>query len=454
MLMKKFLILSVCLLLSAISYAQTLPGGFSHIIDVGQYSDWGKGYLTITDTHFMSISNANNKFWSYFTYYPENGSNLYCGNIILAVDGTSAAGWTKEDFYKKVDNRKDIITLKIRAQEKGKFVDKEVKIHPLYSLPDELKQFGNVFASINGETIVQERKRKLLKETIYEERKDDNFDFFSCFYYDFLLKSNDPLLDMEILKKVDIGDGRRERNEKKPDVIFTIARDANENINSVYIPPSSRTVNVGSTTRARYNYFTKQNDYVTTQRNQTIHEGGYTQETKTADLFLEIAALDTKKLNDKSISYPPIVWKATVKRHVLNPNFNLNEELNVYAGWMTFPPFDRKAYCDEKRIYAPIGVNFSTLEPKEIKRVIEGSPAEVAGLLPGDVIVKADIPNGNKYQRKFCKQNVKQNGWSGLGAYTQYECLVTILRNGKKMEFRLMPKFITLYRYPYWVGAK
>ena len=186
--MKKFLLLSICLLLSAISYAQTLPGGFSHIIDVGQYSDWGKGYLTITDTHFMSISNANNKFWSYFTYYPENGSNLYCGNIILAVDGASAAGWTKEDFYKKVDNRKDIITLKIRAQEKGKIVDKEVKIHPLYSLPDELKQFGNVFASINGETIVQERKCKLLKETIYEERKDDNFDFFSCFYYDFLLK--------------------------------------------------------------------------------------------------------------------------------------------------------------------------------------------------------------------------------------------------------------------------
>lgn len=442
------------MLLSVISYAQTLPGGFSHIIDVGQYSDWGKGYLTITDTHFMSISNANNKFWSYFTYYPEDGANLNCGDLILSVDGVSATGWTKEDFYKKVDNRKDIITLKIRSQEKGKFVDKEVKIHPLYSLPDELKQYGNIFASINGETIVQERKRKLLKEIIYEERKDENFDFFSCYYYDFLLKSNDPLLDMEILKKVDIGDERRERNEKKPDVIFTIARDANENINSVYIPPSSRTVNVGSTTKARYNYFTRQNDYVTTQRNQTIHEGGYTQETKTADLFLEIAALDTKKLNDKSISYPPIVWKATVKRHVLNPNFNLNEELNVYAGWMTFPPFDRKAYCDEKRIYAPIGVKYSTLEPHEIKEVIEGSRAAEAGLQSGDVIISADIPNGNKYRRKYCKKNVKKYGWSPLMNYKDDDCLVTILRNGNKMELWLKSKAIYVYRLPYWMGAK
>ena len=64
MLMKKFLILSVCLLLSAISYAQTLPGGFSHIIDVGQYSDWGKGYLTITDGHFIQV---NDKTYT-FTY--------------------------------------------------------------------------------------------------------------------------------------------------------------------------------------------------------------------------------------------------------------------------------------------------------------------------------------------------------------------------------------------------
>ncbi len=447
---------TLALVVSGIVNAQTLPGGFSHVIDVGQYSDWGKGYLTVTDTHFMSISNANNKFWSHFTYKPENGNELYCGDIILAVDGVSAAGWTKEEFYKKVDNRKDIITLKVRTRksDEGKINDKEVKIRPLYILPDELTPFGNIFASIEGETIVQERKRKLLKETTYEERKDEEFDFFSCSYYDFLLNSNDPLLDMEILKKVDLHTGW-ERNEKKPDIIFTIARDANENISSTYIPPSSRTVNVGSTTRARYNYFTKQNDYVTTQRTQTIREGGYTQETKTADLYLEIAALDARKLNDKSISYPPVVWKATAKRHILNPNFNLNEELNTYAGWMTFPPFDRIAYCiEDKRIYAPIGVNISTLDPHEVKEVVEGSIAAEAGIQSGDVIIKADIPNGGKWRRKYCKQNVKKNGWSGLDAYKEDERLVTISRNGSKMELWLIPKAIYVYRFPYWIGAK
>lgn len=445
-------ILTLVLVISGIASAQTLPGGFSHIIDVGQYSDWGKGYLTITDTHFMSISNANNKFWSHFTYQPDNGIELNCGDLILAVDDVSAAGWTKEEFYKKVDDRKDIITLKIRTIEEGKQIDKEVKIRPLYSLPDELIPFGNIFASITGETTVQERKHKLVKGTIFEERKDEEFDFFSCSYYDFLLNSNDPLLDKEILQKLSI---QGERNEKKPDVIFTIARDANENISSTYIPPSSRTVNVGSTTRARYNYFTKQNDYVTTQRNKTIHEGGYTQETKTADLFLEIAALDTKKLNDKSISYPPVVWKATVKRHILNPNFNLNEQLSAYATWMTFPPFDRIAYCGgEKRIFAPIGVNISTLEPHEVKEVVEGSRAAEVGLQPGDVIVSADIPNGNKYRRKYCKKNVKKYGWNPLANYKEDDCLVTILRNGNKMELWLKPKAIYVYRYPYWVGAK
>ena len=100
--MKKFLILSVCLLLSAISYAQTLPGGFSHIIDVGQYSDWGKGYLTITDGHFIQVNDKTYTFTYEIAENP-NSLGLYCGNLILAVDGISAAGWTKEDFYKKVE---------------------------------------------------------------------------------------------------------------------------------------------------------------------------------------------------------------------------------------------------------------------------------------------------------------------------------------------------------------
>lgn len=32
-----------------------LPGGFKHIIEVGRYSDYGKGYLTITDANGVGI---------------------------------------------------------------------------------------------------------------------------------------------------------------------------------------------------------------------------------------------------------------------------------------------------------------------------------------------------------------------------------------------------------------
>lgn len=112
------------------------------------------------------------------------------------------------------------------------------------------------------------------------------------------------------------------RVEKKPEILFTISRNANESINTTYVPPSSRTINVGSKTTAQYNYLTKQNEYTTRQKYQTITEGGYTKETVINDLFLEIAALDVNKLNDTNITYPPIVWIGTIKRHVINPKFS------------------------------------------------------------------------------------------------------------------------------------
>lgn len=99
-----------------------LPGGFKHIIEVGRYSDYGKGYLTITDVNGVGITKNGVSKMNYYTYeyideYKETkGNHLYKGELILEVDGVSAAGWTKEQFYSKVDNRHDIITLKIRLK--------------------------------------------------------------------------------------------------------------------------------------------------------------------------------------------------------------------------------------------------------------------------------------------------------------------------------------------------
>ena len=38
-----------------VSAQGNLPGGFEHIIEVGQYSDWGRGYLTITDDNVVRV---------------------------------------------------------------------------------------------------------------------------------------------------------------------------------------------------------------------------------------------------------------------------------------------------------------------------------------------------------------------------------------------------------------
>ena len=430
-----------------------LPGGFKHIIEVGRYSDYGKGYLTIIDPNIVWITEGGNERKYYITYEyideckEDDRKHFGKGELILEVDGVSAVGWTKEKFYNIIDGRHDVIKMKIRGKAEHKIYDYETMIRPLYDLPENLAVYGNSLAISGGQTSSQERKKG---KASYEERLDEDFDFFPCLFYDFYISSSDPLLDKEILKNMSFGSLKRD--EEKPDLLITIARNADESISSTYIPPSSRVVNEGSTTRVRYNYLTKQNDYITTQKNRTIYEGGYTKETKIADIFLEIAALDVKKLNDKSTNHPPVVWKTTAKRHVVNPDFNYNEELKAYASWMALPPSDRTVYV-EKTIYAPVGVLFSDGDPSVIKEVIKGSRAEKIGLIPGDKLLKANMPNSNKYRLKFVKKNLKKNGWAVAEYYLDETYSIEVLRNGSKISFFLSPSSIKIWR-SYFVGAE
>lgn len=430
-----------------------LAGGFDHIIEVGRYSDYGKGYLTITDANGVGIMSGNLGTMNYYTYEyvgeynsKDDKYKLYKGELILEVDGVSAAGWSKEQFYEKVDNRNDIITLKIRAKDPNLGIyDYVTKIRPLYELPDSVKMFGNIFESVKGSTTPSIRKYRLTKDTSFEERHDEDFDFFPCMFYDYYLNSSDPLLDKEILKEVKIW---QIRNEKKPDLIFTIARNVDENISATYIPPTSRVINEGSRTQAQYNFITRRNDYVTTQKNRIIQEGGYTQETKTTDVYLEIAALDAKRINDRSISYPPVVWKATAKRHVLNPNFNMNDELKAFASWMTPPLIDRDVWA-ESTVYAPVGI-VSSEDKKTIQNVVAFSRAEKIGLMPGDILVNATT--SNKYYKKILKKNLKNRGWEALD-FNNRTYDIVILRNGVKMNFTLSPVSLLVYRH-YLTDAK
>lgn len=262
----RFVLCSIFIIIIPLdSESQSLfPGGFKHIIEVGRYSDYGKGYLTITDANGVGSKKNGIERMNYYTYeyvddYRDN--KLQNGQLILEVDDISAKGWTKEQFYNRVDCRNDVIKLKIRTKNSNGIYDFVTKIRPLYELPNDVRVFGSVFATVSGTTKVQKRSgTDGLKYVSYEERHDEDFDFFSCNTYDYLINSDDPLLDKEIFKNLE---SWWTRNEKTPDILLTIARDANESVSTTYIPPSSRTINVGSKTEVRYNYLTRKNEYIT-----------------------------------------------------------------------------------------------------------------------------------------------------------------------------------------------
>lgn len=438
-------------------FAQNLPGGFQHVIEVGRYSDWNNGYLTITDNSFIVILDGDNT-----THYPitydgaDNGGRApELGAMILEVDGVSAAGWNKEDFYRAVDGRHDTITLKLRSRNNGQTYEYVTGIVPRYELPDKLKQFG-IYASYNdfnkNNSKAAQRKTRLTKDVSFEERHDKDFDFSECHTYDYLITSNDPLLDKELID-ISMSFSGMTRDENNPDLLITISRNVNETINATYIPPSSRTVNTGSTTTARYNYITKTNDYITTQNNRTIQEGGYVKETKTTDIFLEIAALDAKRINDPNLTYPPIVWKATATRHVLNPNFNNTDELKAYASWMLIPPKDRVIEIS-RSISTPLGVSYLSNNHFILREIHPNSLAKAAGLEPGDKILR--VINGNYTKKSLTRMNkdIRKNGWGGVMYYSQNGMDIMVLRSGKRVVIHVPhAQSIKYYRF-WWVDAK
>ncbi len=436
-----------------------LPGGFTHIIEVDRFPYWGKNYLTITDINRVRIKEDGEWVNGHFTYeYPDEYKNnkkchFWFGDLILEVDGESAAGWTKEQFYKKVDGRHDAISLKIRSKTDSAFIDYETKILPLYELPESVKAFDDklALAEYRGETEDVERANHFKEfNASCNERFDTDFDFFNVNTYDFLITSNDPLLDKSIFDNLYIPLMRRDENN--PDIIFTISRNADESINTTYIPPTSRTVNEGSTTRAQYNFITKQNDYITKQKNRTIHEGGYTQETKTIDLFLELTALDAKCINDPKMTHPPIVWQSTIKRHISASvaafaNYDSEKDLQEAASWAHYPFWGSIGRNLSRTIYAPLGISFSQEDPTIITDIKAGSRAQLAGLKIGDKLLKAET--NNKYFNKEIKKAIIKSGWEKLMKRDDCTFNIEIMRDGNKMKLTLSPLSKEIKRF-YW----
>lgn len=78
----------------------------------------------------------------------------------------------------------------------------------------------------------------------------------------------------------------------------------------------------------------------------------------------------------------------TAKRHVLNYDFNINDEYRGYASWALFPILDRYNYREATLYIEGTGMTADVKNPAIVADVEKGSRADIAGVKVGDEIIK------------------------------------------------------------------
>lgn len=440
------------LLLTSLYYSTNAQVyGFKHVIGVGSYSEWGKGYLMVQNPGVATINGswtydlklANNRKWvrdgDTLTSYDLIGTDRYprIGDLIIEVDGVSAKGWDANKFYSVVDGRKDIVTLKLKTRKKGGVIQEyEIKICPKTK---KLRGLEYSFKKLDyGE--INKRVEFIRKGyELFETRYDHDFDFFNATRYAFAISGNsdDPLLDKELLTFLTTNIGRSLRgesvietlgtmiyDEKNPDIIFTIARSAEQNIATTYVPPSYRTVNTGSTTKVTSDVYPGRywgsiySTSKTTQHGYTVKDGDYTVTTRTSDVYLQVVALDAKKINDPKQTYAPIIWEAVAKKHIVNGSETPTEVMKdmIFDFQKVFPILNLYTRVIG-RISGPFGAIVDSKDPHRLKDVIPYSLADVAGFRPGDMleVYHPDIeafPERREFKyRTIVEKAAQRGGW-------------------------------------------
>ena len=261
---------------------------------------------------------------------------------------------SERDFYAILDNSTEKISLKVKSY-KTKNVETSA-ISPKAAIPD----FANKVYIQKGLNLALNKKSQNNFDTNYLhyysdllskrnsefnhakvkcfELTDPDFDWFNVSTYDFAIVSDQPLVDRSIFEQLSIPESWK-RDTKNPDIIFTIAKDSKQSINSTYIPPTVRTINHGSKTTSHYNALTKTTEYTTTQNNQTVREGGYTKTVSNSDIYLELAMLDAKRINDPNQQTAPIVWQATFEQHITDPSVNAVDQFISFASYVRLYDF-------------------------------------------------------------------------------------------------------------------
>lgn len=409
------------------------PGRLPHMVEVKKYNDWGKGFLTVSYDGSADVGQNGSKFQTRVDYTCTTISHSFDsisfiqkGDLILEVDGVSAKNWTPEMFYKAIDGRKGEIALKLRSRWHGRILEHTIVVRPLFDndLPATISYPRFDYTKARNLKAAIEATAKDGGVDNYELRSDKNFDFFNVLSYDFAIAgdTDDPLLDKLLLDYFlnhtnALVFEKMVRDEKNPDVIFTIARSVNMNISSTYVPPSSREVTTGSTTTAHYNWRTGRYEGSTTKYNtHTIHEGGYTVETSNTAFYLEIAALDAKKVNDINQTYPPIIWKSTINVNYEKSGLDREEVYKNLTRRMAFPCFDRCGGKEGPRIGG--GIVVDETDPHVVKDVIPYTLAWSIGLKRGDrLIVNRDVTHGiwlsDQAVNRKVERKSKRKGWVG-----------------------------------------
>lgn len=357
--MKKQLLSLLACFCASITIAQTpsLSGGlYQHVIDVEAFSDWGKGYLTITDNHCVTIEGTR-----YTTAFdpildpettpkdPETGELIVLdeaipdiGNHIYEVNGKSTLNMTPEEFYAITDTASEF-TLRYENNERNivtysfwRYTYKATIVNnygwPSWSPQNDDCEAGlPTFMLAHNKVYSRLYNRKQACGSAMSEVSDENFDFHNIQTYDYEIAGDDPLNDKKILDEIHKGDWIRDTEH--PDIIFTIKKNK---------------------------------------------DGNY--------LHMELMALDAKRINKKKKNAPqPIVWQMTVDRE-RQKNENMMDAYIDYAGWAGMPITDR--FCIQQyALYRTSGIH-------EIKdRIVQSYYDDrlCSFLELGDEIIKIEV---------------------------------------------------------------
>lgn len=332
--MKKLFLL-LLLLFATNSFAQLDYA--EHSLVVHRLSYWAPDYLTVTN-------NWNNM------YFPQAPSTLKSLSVITEINGQSTKDMEPEDFYAIIDRVTsfDITYMtKIRGEnktyscqlcpKKGKLLygnNSGVTYHGsngyissqwpensdenwFYTYKDEEKYIDNTWYG-NWEKTRKIGPTPIESTTIMADQYADLFQFNT---FDYIVAGDDYMTDLGLVQNYakELEKKGLKYNPEKPDIYLYITKDSRSSIESIYVPNLISTTRSSSSTGGNIHiYYGNYNTWGNSSSNTTgisttnTHDLGHTKAFVDADLFLQFAILDAKRMDKPN---PPVVWQLIHKRH-------------------------------------------------------------------------------------------------------------------------------------------